>query len=57
MIGTEFYKGQGLGNQLWAYAVIRSLAEDHGYDFGFLGTDKFKGKWLELDFGNPDEDA
>ena len=56
MIGTEFYKGQGLGNQFWVYAVIRSLAETHGYEFGFLGTEKFKGKWFELDFGkhNPE---
>ena len=51
MIGTEFYRGQGLGNQLWVYAVVRSLAEEKGYTFGFLGTSLFKGHWLGVDLG------
>jgi hypothetical protein len=54
MIGTQFYKGQGLGNQLWAYAVVRSLAEEYGYKFGFLGIRNFKGVGFHmLDFGEP----
>jgi hypothetical protein len=54
MIGTQFYKGQGLGNQLWAYSVVRSLAEEKRYDFGFLGIDNFKGVGFhQLDFGKP----
>jgi hypothetical protein len=53
VIGAEFYKGQGFGNQLWIYASVRSIAEKHGYEFGFLGTKNFKGKaFLNLDFGN-----
>jgi len=53
MIGTEFYKGQGLGNQLWVYAAVRAIAEQNGYSFGFLGVDNFKGHdFLNLDFGN-----
>lgn len=52
MIGSEFYKGQGLGNQLWAYAVVRSIAASRNLDFGFLGTDKFKAPWMSLDFGH-----
>lgn len=52
MIGSEFYKGQGLGNQLWVYAVVRSLAARHGFQYGFLGTENFKGAdFLDLDFG------
>jgi hypothetical protein len=52
MIGTEFYKGQGLGNQLWVYAVVRAIAMQKGYSYGFLGTKHFKGHdFLNLDFG------
>jgi hypothetical protein len=53
MIGAEFYKGQGLGNQLWIYASVRCIAKRHGFEFGFTGTDQFKGhEFLSLDFGN-----
>lgn len=52
MIITEFYDGQGLGNQLWCYAVIRAIAKEKGYKFGISGINKFKGKeFLEIDFG------
>jgi hypothetical protein len=52
MIGAEFYRGQGFGNQLWVYASIRSIAKKQGYEYGFLGTNFFKGKdFLKLDFG------
>ena len=53
MIGTCFYKGQGLGNQLWAYSVVRATAEKQNLDFGFLGIDRFKGNELfpNLNFG------
>ena len=52
MIGSEFYKGQGLGNQLWVYASVRALAMQNGYEFGFLGIENFKGHdFLDLDFG------
>lgn len=57
MIGTQFYKGQGLGNQLWAYSVVRSLAEEFNFDFGFLGTQNFKGVgFVDLDFGRAIQD-
>lgn len=53
MIITELYNGQGLGNQLWCYAVLRCVANDLGLDFGIMTTEKFKGKeFLDLDFGN-----
>jgi hypothetical protein len=54
MIATCLYSGQGLGNQLWAYSVIRSIAEDRGCEFGFLGQKRFKGDVLfpNLKFGS-----
>ena len=54
MIGTQLYKGQGFGNQLWVYAVTRSIALNHDYSFGIGGAEFFKGnKFLKLDFGQP----
>jgi hypothetical protein len=53
MIATRFYNGQGLGNQLWAYVVTRTIALDLGYDYGIMSPEKFKGSdFLELDYGN-----
>jgi hypothetical protein len=52
MIGTEFFKGQGFGNQLWVYASLRSLAIDQNLDFSIIGSHRFKGKdFMKLDFG------
>lgn len=52
MITTELYNGQGLGNQLWCYAVTRAIALRHGYEFGIGHSEKFKGaEFLNLDFG------
>lgn len=52
MIITEFYNGQGLGNQLWVYSVLRSLAKKKGYKFGVMSPFKFKGKeFLNIDMG------
>jgi len=52
MIVTELYNGQGLGNQLWSYVIIRTLALDRGFDFGIMGKEKFKGNdFFTLDFG------
>ena len=33
IISTEFYDGQGLGNQLWVYASARSIAAKKGANF------------------------
>jgi hypothetical protein len=43
MIITEFYDGQGLGNQLWVYAASRSIAEQLNLPFVLLGAERFKG--------------
>lgn len=54
IIATELYDGQGLGNQLWAYAVTRLAALMQGFDFGIGGRTNFKGhNWIDLDFGHP----
>lgn len=56
MISTGFYKGQGLGNQLWCYITTRVLARDKGLDFGIKTPENFVGKDLfDLDFGKPVE--
>ena len=53
MIVNELYNGSGLGNQLWYYAVTRTIALDNGYDFGIMSPEKFKGLNLfeNIDFG------
>lgn len=40
MIGTEFIKGQGLGNQLFCYVSVRCIAKDLGYGFGTAGQEQ-----------------
>jgi hypothetical protein len=52
MLITEFYNGQGLGNQLACYVTTRVLALDQGYDFGVMHPERFKGAdFMDLDFG------
>lgn len=41
MVGTEFLKGQGLGNQLFCYVTARAVAEEKGYEFGTAGQEQF----------------
>ncbi len=41
MIGTEFLKGQGLGNQLFCYVTARAIAEENGYEFGTASQEIF----------------
>jgi hypothetical protein len=52
MIINEFYNGQGLGNQLWNYAVLRILAKKNSCDFSVIGEKRFKGsEFMDIDFG------
>jgi hypothetical protein len=52
MIVTEFYDGQGLGNQLWNYFVTKIVAHENGYKHGVMSPQKFKGRdFLEIDLG------
>ena len=41
MIGTEFIKGQGLGNQLLVLVTAKALAKKYGYEFGTASQEKF----------------
>jgi hypothetical protein len=43
LLFTQWYAGQGLGNQLWVYAVCRSIAEHLSAPFAVQGVEKFKG--------------
>ena len=60
MIGTEFIKGQGLGNQLFCYVTARAVAEENGYEFGTAGQERFavnihsdKGMYfMDMDLGH-----
>lgn len=52
MIVTKFYKGQGLGNQLWVYSVLRSLAWKNHLDFGIESFKNYKlPNYLPIDPG------
>ena len=52
MICTEFYDGQGLGNQLWLYVVSRVKSLDLGVQHGVVHPERFKGMhFMNLDFG------
>lgn len=54
MICNELYIGQGLGNQLWNYAVTRIIAKKNNCDFSILKTERFKGcDFMDIDFGTP----
>ena len=41
MIGTEFLKGQGLGNQLFCYVTARAIAAERGVAFCTAGQECF----------------
>ena len=61
MLTSEFYYGQGLGNQLFVYVTTRAIAESKNYDFGFTGVENLGDKrynndglyFLDLDLGKP----
>jgi len=54
MIAAEFYKGQGMGNQLWTYIVLRVIAEKRGFGFGITHPENFLGKdFMSVDMGKP----
>jgi hypothetical protein len=52
MIATEFYRGQGFGNQLWVYASTRCISIQNEMEYSILGSGRFKGSaFLQLPFG------
>ena len=44
MLVIEFKKGQGLGNQLWNYAALRSIALQKKLNYCVTNFKNFKGK-------------
>ena len=53
MLQISFKEGQGLGNQLWLFAVAKSLSEELALDLEIKDFEKFKGKnFLNLDYKN-----
>ena len=51
MIYLEFLDGQGLGNQLWNYVTLRSIAKKLDLNYEIINPDKFKGKeFLEISY-------
>ena len=51
MIGTEFIRGQGLGNRLFCYVTARAVAARRGVPFGCAGTENLNAPFMELDTG------
>lgn len=50
MFFIEFQDGQGLGNQLWNYAALRSLSKELNYGYKVFNFNKFKGlDFLEIE--------
>lgn len=60
MIGTEFIKGQGLGNQLFCYVTARAIAAEKGVAFGTANQGQFANNihsnrgmyFMEVDLGH-----
>lgn len=44
MIAGIFHEGSGLGDQLFRYITLRTLAEKKGYEWGMINGHSFKGK-------------
>jgi len=52
VLAIALHKGQGLGNQLWAYAATRSISEKIGARFMVLNPNLFKGAgFLDIETG------
>lgn len=51
MIVGIIHKGSGLGDQLFSYITTRTTAERLGVEFGFVGSEFFKGNFIQLDWG------
>lgn len=58
MIVNELHDGQGLGNQLWNYALLRIITKKRGNNFFIMGKSRFKGKtFMDIDFGEEPTDG
>lgn len=55
MIAGVFHEGSGLGDQLFRYITVRTLAEEKGYEWGMLRgySGSFKGEdFMKIDYGS-----
>lgn len=53
MIAGIFHEGSGLGDQLFRYITVRSLAEKLDYKWGMVGERHFKGAdFMNIDYGD-----
>lgn len=43
MVAGIFHSGSGIGDQLFRYITVRTLAEEKGYEWGMQQTNNFKG--------------
>lgn len=58
MIYNELHDGQGLGNQLWNYALARIISDRNQCGFSILSRQNFKGKqFMDIDFGSEPEEG
>ena len=56
MIFGYFHEGSGLGDQLFRYITVRTIAEQKGYEWGMWQPKNFKGnEFMSLNMGNPVE--
>lgn len=46
MIAGIFHEGSGLGDQLFRYITVRTLAEEKGFDWDMLTSENFKGDFF-----------
>lgn len=54
MIAGVFHEGSGLGDQLFRYVTVRTLAEEKGWSFGMCNSRSFKGEdFMKLETGVP----
>lgn len=52
MLVGKIHAGSGCGDQLFRYITVRTVAEENGFDFGFLGKENFKAdSFLKLEWG------
>ncbi len=53
IIGTRIKEGQGLGNRLFVYISLRSIAREKGYDFSIIDSEILErgASFLCLDYG------
>lgn len=53
MLAGFFHKGSGLGDQIYRYITVRSIAKDKGFHFGMYNFHNWKGaSFMDIDEGS-----